>query len=244
MKMSRLSTGLFALVACCGLAAAQDSGNAGGQKNAQPPMDAEAAAQWEAWEKTNQVTEQHARLATDMVGKWKTVTTFWMAPGGEGMKSEGTSNFAPVLDGRFIMSEFSGNMMGMPFKGIGYFGYNTLTSKFESLWMDSASNLMMMTTGDRGADGAITWSGAYPDPMTGQVKQYKAVSRFPEKGKMVYEMYDTTTDGREFKSLEVVYTRIGSGGPVTIDASPVDTGRNRVAPTPADPSKTEPKQPK
>jgi len=172
-------------------------------KAAQP----EAANPMEDWRKFNQPGKEHLTLQKNMVGEWNATSKFWMAPNTEAMSSSGTARFSSAMGGRFVMQEHSGEIMGEKFKGLGFFGYNNGAKTFESFWIDNESTLMLTSSGTQQADGSIEWKGSYTDPMSGAIRTSRSVTRFQADGSMVYEMYDNGTDGTEFKSLEITYTR-------------------------------------
>ena len=77
------------------------------------------------------------KLLAGMAGTWNVKSRWWMDPGGPPMESTGNSEQKMILDGRFLQQDFSGEMMGSPFAGIGFTGYNNHTEKYVSTWMDS-----------------------------------------------------------------------------------------------------------
>lgn len=162
------------------------------------------------WKAFNQPSKEHVMLAKNMAGNWNATTKFWMAPNTEAVTSTGTAQFSPVMGARFIMQEQTGEFAGQKFKGLGFFGYNNGAKCFESFWIDNESTLMLMSTGTQQADGSIEWKGTYTDPMSGEKRTSRSVTRFPAENTFVYEMYEKGSDGTEFKSLEVTYTRIAN----------------------------------
>lgn len=174
----------------------------------------------EAWGSHNNPGAKHGKLATGMSGLWSTNTTFRSSPSAAPQTADGTARIAPTLDGRFVMQEFNAEMFGKSFKGMGFFGFNNASKQFESFWVDSATTGMLFCTGAEQADGSITWTGSYTDPVSGQNKTAKSVSRFNGRDAWSYEMYDTTSDGQEFISLSVTYTR--TGNTPALELKPID----------------------
>jgi hypothetical protein len=152
--------------------------------------------------------KEHAELAK-MVGKWDAATTMWMAPDAEPVTSMGTVEMISVLGGRWIQQSFTGDMMGMPFHGLGYLGFDKFKNQYVSTWMDDMSTMTMISFGDPSADGkTITYSGVADDIMTGtKNKVYKSVVHNIDDNTSIFEMYDKTPDGKEFKMMEIKYTR-------------------------------------
>src|SRR5262245_57992018 len=61
--------------------------------------------------------KMHERL-TSAAGTWAGKNTMWMYPGADPMTTECTMTVTPILDGRFVKVEHSGDMPGMgPFTG-------------------------------------------------------------------------------------------------------------------------------
>ncbi len=194
MKKNVILVAGLALIAAAGLVVAQNS-----QNNTNDPM--------KEWIKVNMPGKNHAFLLGNMLGEWNASSKLWLQPNSEPQSSEGTCVCTPMMTGRFVQMEHSGEMMGLPFKGLGYFGYNNASEKFENVWMDSSSTSLMVSTGGKQNDNTVVWTGNYVDPMTKQTKTSKSTTRFVGQNEMVFEMYETWTDGTEFKTLEITYTR-------------------------------------
>lgn len=86
---------------------------------------------------------------------------------GEGMPPEetvGTAKITMSLDGRFLVTEEDGTMMGMPFKAMKISGYNNGAKRFESVWMYTMSTGMLNMTGSSEDNGkTIKWKGTYKE---------------------------------------------------------------------------------
>src|SRR5512136_505905 len=93
------------------------------------------------------------KLLAQMEGNWSVKSRWWMDPNEPPMESTGSSVQKMVLDGRFLKQEFSGEMMGGPFAGIGFTGYDNHTAKFVSTWMDTTGTGIYNFEGSAGPDG-------------------------------------------------------------------------------------------
>src|SRR5947209_15483095 len=63
--------------------------------------------------------KMHERLAKG-VGTWQGKNIMWMFPGADPMKSDCTATATSIMDGRYLKSEFAGEMPGMgPYSGLG-----------------------------------------------------------------------------------------------------------------------------
>lgn len=200
MKKTVTIVASLALAAAAGFVVAQQSGNQNNnQLNASEPM--------KAWIKANLPGTNHAYLLGNMLGTWNAKSTMWVQPGAEPIASEGTSVCTQQMTGRFVEMRHDGEMNNLPFRGLGYFGYNNATEQFENVWMDSSSTSMMFSTGSKSGN-EITWRGQYVDPVTKQTKTGRSVTRFDSRDQMTFQMFETWTDGSEFKILEIVYSRV------------------------------------
>ena len=150
--------------------------------------------------------EPHKQLAS-LAGSWTTKTKSWMKPDKPPMETTGTCEDKALLDGRFLQQECTGEMMGQPYTGIGVHGYDNLTKKYVTTWMDSMGTGIFVMEGTASADGqTITLHGSHPDPMGGVMK-HRAVWKFVDANTQTFEMYHKGKDGKEMKMMEITYTR-------------------------------------
>jgi hypothetical protein len=174
---------------------------------AQKAPSAEQQAMMEAWQKAATPGAPHARLKA-MAGTFDAVTRMWMQPGAAPQESKGKSENKLIFDGRFLHQEFKGTMMGQPFTGIGYTGYDNTRKKYVGSWMDSMGTSLTYSDGTADPAGKVLTMGMkVADPVTGKETTNRTVTRIESDAKHVFEMYETAPDGKEFKSMEIVYTR-------------------------------------
>ncbi|MFH1746294.1 MAG: DUF1579 domain-containing protein [Planctomycetota bacterium] len=206
MTGRKLGTGIVVLAVALLLLGtrviSQDKGTA------QPPKDDEMSQMMDQGKALNAKGAEHEKFAK-AVGKWKTITKMWKGPGTEPTVSEGTAEFRTLLDGRYLEQKYQCDMMGESYEGIGIEGYDLTKKKYVSIWMDNTSTGIYMTTGTPDKSGkVITYIGKMDDPMSGQKdKVVKYVAREINPDHLVFEMYDTMPDGKEFKTMEIVYMR-------------------------------------
>ncbi len=151
---------------------------------------------------------KHHKLLDRMAGHWKTRSTYWKEPGDPPVQSAGSCERTWILDGRFLREEFDGGILGLPFRGSGLYGYDSFERKYTSVWIDTMSTAMMANMGvyDKVND-VVNFTGRYGDPWTGIKKNSRGVTRFVSAKEHVLELYTAGSDGREYKLLEIVYTR-------------------------------------
>jgi Protein of unknown function (DUF1579) len=179
----------------------------GAQQAGQKEMTAEQKAMMEQWQKMATPAEGHKRLEP-VVGDFSTKVTMWETPGQAGQTSAGSAKNEWVLGGRFVRETFHGEYMGMPFDGVGFTGYDNYKKKYIGSWVDSMGTAMMTLTGTVDASGKVfTMLSDMDDFMTGKVMKVRAVTRIVDANQHVFEMYGPDPKGKEFKMMEIVYTR-------------------------------------
>ena len=143
-----------------------------------------------------------------MAGDWDTLTRYWAAPGAEPVEAKGTSHRKWILDGRFLLEELDGGNLVLPFRGLALYGYDAFEQKHTSAWVDTMNTSILTNLGtyDQAKD-VVNFTGRYKDPWSGTQKKERGVTRFLSKDKHVLEIYMTEPDGKEFKMLEITYTR-------------------------------------
>ena len=175
-------------------------------KEKKPEGKMDMQAMMEVYQKLATPGAPHKLLAR-MAGSWNTRTKCWMQSNKAPMESTGTCQQKMLLGGRFLQQEFTGEMMGSPFTGIGMAGYDNHTRKHVSTWMDSMGTGIYFFEGSAGADGkTITQTSRYDDPVQGPM-QWRAVTRIVDDNTLVFEMYGTGKSGKEEKMMEITYTR-------------------------------------
>lgn len=201
MRSKILAVAIVALVSAGITAAvAQDT-------KAAPQMTAEQKAEMETYMKFATPGEAH-RLLQPFVGSFVVTSTMWQAPGAPPEVTKGTSENAWVLGERWVQQHFKGEVMGMPFEGIGYTGYDNFKKKYIGTWIDSMSTMLMVNEGAADPAGkTFTASGTVNDVMTGKPATFREVTRVIDANKHVMEMFGADKAGKEFKMMEIVYTR-------------------------------------
>ena len=67
--------------------------------------------------------QEHELLKKD-VGTWDAIVTVSPSEGAEAMESKGTETNELLTGGMWLVSRFEGEVAGMPFTGVGTFGYD------------------------------------------------------------------------------------------------------------------------
>jgi uncharacterized protein DUF1579 len=175
------------------------------KKAAAAPMDEKAAM--DAMMKAGAPGDAHKKLEA-LAGTWDAKVTSWMAPGKPPIESKGKSESKMALGGRFLEEHFEGEFMGQPFTGMGYTGYDNVQKKYVGTWMDSMSTGVMTSSGKMDGDGkTFSMTGSMADPMTGKMSTIKEKVTVADADHHTFEMWGAGPDGKNFKMMEIVYTR-------------------------------------
>jgi hypothetical protein len=160
-----------------------------------------------AWAAYMTPGEPHARLAK-LAGSWTTRTKSWMDPSQPPEETTGSCELRMVLGGRYLEQRFEGSMMGQPFSGIGYTGYDNIKKKYEGYWIDSGGTGMFIMSGTRDAAAKkTTYTGSMLDPATGKKVAMKSVDTEVDDDHFNFEMWASGPDGKMAKVMEMTYTR-------------------------------------
>ena len=147
-------------------------------------------------------SEQHAILKKD-VGTWDAEIKMWTAPGTEPMVSKGSET--NEMFGEFwVMSKFSGNMMGMEFSGRGTFGYDPNKKKFVGTWCDTMNPTMSFMEGTYDES-----TKTMTMKMSGGAMQGKNVTVHKDDNTRIFTMYmlQPGTEDEYIKQMEITYKR-------------------------------------
>jgi hypothetical protein len=170
---------------------------------------ADEKAMMEAWQKAATPGEAHKKLEP-FVGTFDARVRMWdaMNPSKPPEDSTGTMTSTWVLGNRFVQQNYEGTFMGEPFNGMGYVGYDNVTKKIQSVWMDSASTGMMVMTGSADESGKnVTAKGTMSDPMSGRSLPMEDKIIVKDNDHHTMEMWAKGPGGKMMKMMQIDYTR-------------------------------------
>lgn len=160
----------------------------------------------EAYKKLATPGEPHKRFSS-LAGSWTTQVKEWREPGTAPTESTGSAEMRMLLGGRFLQQEFTGEIMGQSFSGIGIDAYDNLRKKYITVWMDTMGTGIFIMEGTASPDGkTITLKGQHAEPGGGTMT-HRGVWKLVDKNTQTFEMYGTHQGATEMKVLEITYTR-------------------------------------
>lgn len=187
-------------------ATSADTSVAKEKEEAWVPVD--SATAMKAWMEYATPGEPHKILAKSN-GTWVGEVTMWMSPDGPPQTNTSTMTNKMVMDGRYQLSEYKGDFMGMPFLGMSTTGYDNVKKVFLSTWIDNMGTGILKMEGPWDeASKTISMKGKMIDPSTGRECDMRETLKIIDENNQLMEMYgpDPRT-GKEFKSMTVKLTR-------------------------------------
>jgi hypothetical protein len=114
-----------------------------------------------------------------------------------------------VLGGRFLESEFKGELGGGPFEGIGLTGYDNSKQRYVGTWIDSMGTAILpVSEGTWDASTKTITSTRMVQSMLGAPMQERDVTKIVSNNEHIFEVYATIAGKPEVKTLEIHYTRM------------------------------------
>jgi hypothetical protein len=203
MKMPcRVATAMAVVLGLAAGAVAQEKA-----KKTAPPLDEKKAM--EAWQKAMTPGEGQKRLAP-MVGIFETKVRTWMDPDPTKPPEDtaGASVNTWALGDRYVQMKYEGIMMGETLNGVGYVGFDNVSKKYVSTWMDTAGTGMMWSTGTMDASGKVlSMKAMVNEPATGKPSPADTKITITDNDHHKLEMWGKNPAGKMGKIMEIEYTR-------------------------------------
>lgn len=174
---------------------------------ATPPPKVDSATAMQNWIDYATPGEIHKMLAT-REGKWATETQSWVAEGAPPQTSKGEAQFKMVMGGRYLQSMYKGDLMGLPFEGMGMTAYDNSKKMIVESWVDNMGTGLMTLEGSYdAATKTQETKGKMIDPSTNTECMTRNVVKYTDDTHMTMEMYVTPMGGKEMKNMEIKYTK-------------------------------------
>ncbi len=196
MKITHTFAGMLMLVAMGTASYAQEGAKA------QQPSEEEKA--WMAYATPGIPHEMMAKS----VGSWTEEITMWMGPGAPATKSTSSCTNRMIMGGRYLEGNSRGNFEGMPFEGTSLTAYDNAKKMYIGTWIDNMGTGIMITEGNFNQDTqTLEMKGKCVDPLTSKDMAMRNTLKFIDNNTQYMEMFMTTAEGKEYKSMEIKMTR-------------------------------------
>jgi hypothetical protein len=176
------------------------------QEARQEPARPDPAEMMKLFAKYTTVGEEH-RLLERFVGEWDAESSMIM--GAERSTTKGSATFRWKVEGRWLESEWRGEMMGIPVVSHGWLGYDRFKMSYVMTNITSFDTAMNEAEGDLTPDGkALVMYGTLDEYLTGEHdKMVKYVYRFVSADEIVFEVHDLPIGEVNTQVLEYRFTR-------------------------------------
>lgn len=148
----------------------------------------------------------HQKLAK-LAGDWTVKAKLTMA-GQPPEETEATSRIMVVLEGRFLHEDYSGTMMGMPFRSTHVLGFNNGSKKYEGMWAYSMGTGLMILSGTSPDDGKTIKCDASFDNEVGVRETMTVTYAIADDDHFTVSLGGgKMPDGSPGPTMEMAYTR-------------------------------------
>jgi hypothetical protein len=152
-------------------------------------------------------TPKEMAVLKPLVGEWKSAVKSKMDPSSEQWnESSGSVVCTEGLGGAVLQSVHKGNMMGMPFEGVGIYNYNRETKKYQSYWIDNLAAYPSLYDGEFDTKtGNLVFTGV--DLWQGSKVYARMTLTMPKDNKFMM-IFEQSMDGKNYgRVMEITYSR-------------------------------------
>ncbi|RZK21327.1 MAG: DUF1579 domain-containing protein [Flavobacterium sp.] len=170
------------------------------------PVD--SAAMMKAWEAYMKPGNEHQMLSKS-VGNWEVEISFYAPDGTIASTSSGIkAETKMIFGGRYLHSNYKGNMDGMPFEGMNTLAFDNSRKVYISTWIDNMGTGLMYAEGNYlESKKQMTFKGTATDAASGKQIPFREVFTMIDDNHQLMEMYDTK-DGKESKTMSIKLVKI------------------------------------
>ena len=154
-----------------------------------------------------QLSPEQQELAT-LAGTWQVTASFWSDPAAPPVISEATAVRTAILGGRVLEEIYSSTVMGQPFEGRAQTGYDRVTGRYWSVWIDNMNDGASISFGGwNEAEDLIIMEGEIPSLMMGLIMPVRIEVRMEGPDRGVHVFFTPDAEGTMIQYMELVYER-------------------------------------
>ena len=150
--------------------------------------------------------ENHKHLDY-FVGDWESLVKMYGEPGTEPLTHKQEITVKWILGGRYLRALLKGNLLGKPYEVFVFTGYDNYNEKVFAIQLSTMDTGYFISTGTLSKDGKVRTETGTMDDVTGKKINIKAVTTLLDKDKYRYDFYTLDANGKETRSMEIIYTR-------------------------------------
>lgn len=144
-------------------------------------------------------------------GTWAGKCTMWMGPDTEPLKCESTATVTPIMEGRYVKVDQTGEMpAGMgTYVGSATYGFDNVSQKFVCAAIDNHSTGIITGTGELSPDGkTLTWNFTFNCPVTKKPAVMREVETITGPNTKTLEMFaPDPKSGKVYKMMSIELTK-------------------------------------
>ena len=146
--------------------------------------------------------QKEHEFLNQFVGTWDSTMKMRMTADQPWMETKGSDTYS-MLGGFWLVYESKGDMMGMPFKGLGATGYDPYKKKYVSTWVDNMGPCLSVGEGTLDATGKVlTTTVSGTDCETGKPCTFRIVQELKDNDTCTFSFFMTGKDGKEFEGMK------------------------------------------
>ena len=151
-------------------------------------------------------TPEH-KLLEKWAGTWEASRKMQGPPDTPPMTAPGTLTSRVACGGLWLVADFDGSIMGMPFSGHETVGYDPTTKKYLLVWVDSMSTSFAQGEGTYDAKTNTMTFLVKGRDMTGAAATWRQTDVWKDADNREWAMWKQGPDGKDAEELRITYRR-------------------------------------